>query len=72
MDRTQHLAWAKQRALEYVDQGKTQEAFASMISDLRKHRELEGHMGIQMGMMLMAKGHLSTPETMRNHIEGYN
>lgn len=37
MTREQHLAWAKQRALEYVDAGEVDQAFASLMSDLNKH-----------------------------------
>jgi hypothetical protein len=35
--RTEHLAWCKQRALEYVDRGDLADALASMASDVRKH-----------------------------------
>jgi hypothetical protein len=46
MSRADHLAWCKQRALEYLDAGDRTNAIASMISDLRKHPELEDHAGI--------------------------
>jgi len=35
--RAEHVAWCKQRALEYVDQGELGQALASMTSDMRKH-----------------------------------
>jgi hypothetical protein len=35
--RAEHLAWCKQRALEYVDAGMLQMAITSMLSDLSKH-----------------------------------
>ena len=38
-DRKQHLAWAKQRALEYVAAGDLASAISSMLSDIRKHPE---------------------------------
>lgn len=38
--REEHLAWAKQRALEYLDAGDLANAVASMGSDLDKHPEL--------------------------------
>lgn len=41
MTRAEHLAWAKQRALEYVDRGELGYAIASMFSDLGKHPELQ-------------------------------
>jgi hypothetical protein len=72
MTRQEHLAWCKQRALEYVDQGDTSQAFASMASDLNKHPETEGHMGVQLGMMQMMSGMLTRPEEMREFIEGFN
>jgi hypothetical protein len=70
--REKHLAWCKQRALEYVDNGDIQQAYTSMASDLNKHPETEGHTGIQLGMMLMMSGHLSTDDEMREFIEGFN
>jgi hypothetical protein len=47
--RAEHLAWAKQRALEYLDRGELDNAFASMVSDCRKHPELESHIGLELG-----------------------
>ncbi len=38
-DRAEHLAWAKQRAIELVDAGELANAFASMNSDLMKHQD---------------------------------
>lgn len=40
MDRAQHLAWAKARALEYVERGDLTNAIASLVSDLGKHEAL--------------------------------
>jgi hypothetical protein len=34
MERAEHIAWCKQRALEYLDQGDVTNAIASMCSDL--------------------------------------
>ena len=70
--RAQHLAWCKTRALEYVEAGNVQDAFASMASDLQKHPETAGHIGIQLGMMQLMGGHLSTPHDMRRFIDGFN
>ena len=70
--RAEHLAWCKERALEYVDRGDTAQAFASMGSDLGKHPETEGHVAIQLGMMQIMTGGLSTPEDMRKFINGFN
>jgi len=70
--RTEHLQWCKNRALEYVDNGDLQEAFASMASDLRKHPETESHCGIQLGMALLMNGHLDTADKMIKWIDGFN
>lgn len=72
MSRAEHVAWCKQRALEYVDAGDLQNALASMGSDLNKHPETANHPGIKLGLMLMMTGNLSTRDEMRRHIEGYN
>jgi hypothetical protein len=39
MTREEHLAWCKQRALEYVDRGELLNAVTSMLNDLGKHPE---------------------------------
>lgn len=70
--RAEHLAWCKQRALEYCDAGDTSQAFASMASDLGKHPETERHIGIELGFMQLLVGGLSSPTEMRRFIEGFN
>jgi hypothetical protein len=70
--REEHLAWCKQRALEYVDNGDLTQAYSSMASDLGKHPDTTGHSGIALGMMLMVGGQLSTAAEMRKFIEGFN
>lgn len=72
MTRTEHMAWCKERALEYIDQNDNQQAFTSMMSDLSKHPETQGHVAIQLGMMLNMTGRLSTAHEMRKFIEGFN
>lgn len=72
MTRDEHMAWCKQRALEYVDRGETVEAVASMLSDLGKHEETKTHMGGTLGTMLLVGGHLSRPDQVRKWIEGFN
>ena len=59
--RAEHLAWCKQRALAYVEQGDLNNAFASMISDLRKHPETEKHGATELGMMPVSYTHLTLP-----------
>jgi len=72
ISRAEHLAWCKQRALEYVDAGQLTLAYTSMASDLGKHPQTAGHSAIQLGMMLLMGGQLSTASEMRNFIEGFN
>ena len=70
--REEHLTWCKERALEYVDNGELPNAYASMVSDLKKHEETSGHVAIDLGIQLMMAGHLSSPDKMRHFIEGFN
>jgi hypothetical protein len=67
MTRQEHLEWAKERALEYVDRARKEatrqnwagvrkelaDAYASMGSDLGKHPDLANHKGIELGIMLI-------------------
>lgn len=71
MTRTEHMQWCKDRALQYLPSDPSQ-AFASMASDLQKHPETEGHIGVQLGMMQMIGGMLSDANSMKNFIEGFN
>lgn len=72
MNRAEHLAWCKQRALEYCDANDPNQAWASMASDLGKHPETENHSAIALGMMMMVAGLLRTEPEMRKFIEGFN
>lgn len=72
MNRAEHVAWAKGRALEYVDQGDAANALASLTSDLRKHPETADHGALELGMMLAFSGHLQTPAQVREWIQGIN
>lgn len=69
MDRAEHLQWCKDRALEYVDRGETQNAIASMSSDLGKHPETAGHVGIELGVILMLTNNLGD---VRKFINDFN
>jgi hypothetical protein len=72
-DRDEHLALCKKRALEYLDANDPVQAFTSMLSDLRKHPELENHIGCRMGvMMMMLPGWISNPAEVRRWIVGFN
>ena len=71
MDRAEHLEWAKDRAIGELEAGSPNNALASMASDLGKHEELAGHVGLELGMLEAVAG-LMTPERCRNWIEGFN
>jgi hypothetical protein len=58
--RAEHLEWCKERALQYVAAG-----------DLSKHPETEDHLGIVLGLQLMMTGKISSPEGMRDFINGF-
>lgn len=71
-DREEHLAECKRRALEYLDRGDPKEAPTSMMSDLDKHPETAGHIGITVGVMFMTlPGWLEKPAEVRRWIEGF-
>lgn len=72
MTRQEHLDWCKQRAIECIDGGDVPGAYVSMASDLNKHPDTQGHAAIQLGMMMLMAGHLSSPQEMRRFIEGFN
>jgi len=71
-NRTEHLQWCKDRALEYVKQNDLKQAFASFQSDMTKHPENANHIALQLGTMLLLGGHLSSAHQMREWITGFN
>lgn len=72
MNRQEHLEWCKQRALQYVDAGDLSQAVTSMMSDLGKHKDLENHAGIRLGIVLLMTGNLDTANKVRDFIVGFN
>lgn len=74
MTRAEHLQWCKDRALAELDVDPTGRgpvnALASMNSDLRKHEETAGHLGIELGVMLAVAGKFRQPGQVREWIEG--
>ena len=70
--RAEHLEWCKQRASEYCNRGDAANALTSMFSDLGKHPETAGHIGIEMGVMMMLSGMLSTTNEAQRFIDGFN
>lgn len=73
MTQDEHLAWAKQRALAYLDQSPpdVMNALTSMMSDVSKHDDMKKHPGIQLGVSLMMIGQLKTVDEARRFIEGF-
>lgn len=72
MTRAEHLAWSKERALQYAEAGDTSQAAASMASDLRKHPDLADHAGIELMTLSLFGGFLNNPRDLRDMIEGFN
>ena len=73
MTRAKHLAWCKQRAMEYVNAGDFNQAVASMLSDLSKHPETEASsqgMCAQLGIFELMNG--STRESITRFVQGFN
>lgn len=69
MTRAEHLQWAKDRALEYLPADPLN-AMTSMMSDLTKHDELKGHVGLRIAPMFY--GAHNDPREVRKWIEGFN
>ena len=70
--RNEHLNWCKQRANDYVEQNDLNNAFAIFQSDMSKHEETQNHLALEMGIMLLISGHLSTQHQMKEWIKGFN
>jgi len=71
LTKEEHLDRCKKRALEYVDKGDLQRAFASMISDLSAHPEISDHIAIGLGVAIMRSGGLFDANSMRKFIEDF-
>ena len=69
MTRDEHLSWAKQRAIEYVEAGELANAVASMGSDLEKHPETRFSPAlVAVGMLYVTNG---DRQALRRWIEGF-
>ena len=71
MNQDEHIAWAKERALKYLDRGDRNGAVTSMLSDLSKHDETRG-IGMKMspyGMWLLMNQR--SANDVRHFIEGF-
>lgn len=74
MNRSEHLSWAKGRALAYLTLGELQNALSSFLSDMGKHPETAGHMALRgplgaEGMDAVRRGDVVR---LKQWIEGFN
>jgi hypothetical protein len=72
--RSDHLAWAKDRALRELDgteEGRAS-AMASIGQDLQGNPETKDHDGIVLMFMLAMNGHLDTDAKLREFVNGFN
>lgn len=71
--RAEHLQWAKDRALEYVDRGQLMGAFSSFAADIAKHPEIQNDVTdtllTTVGLSLVLNG---SAAQLREFIEGFN
>ena len=70
--REEHLDWCKQRAREYCESGDAINALMLMFSDLGEHPETANHVGIKLGLMLIAVGNANNKAAVVRHINCYN
>lgn len=68
--RADHVAWCKQRALEYVEIGDLMEAVGSMISDMRKHPLTDTPLLIALAMVGMME--IDDAARVKRWINGFN
>jgi hypothetical protein len=73
MTGAEHLQWAKDRALEYADQGETGPAISSLMQDLAAHPETAESCDIILELMmpLAMTGEFHRPGELRKFIEGF-
>lgn len=73
-ERTAHLNWCKQRALEYVEAEQYHLAMSSFISDINKSNLTSNLTEIikELFFPLFLTGALSSKEKMRDCINGFN
>ncbi len=69
--RAEHLAWCKQRALEYVDLGDLTNAVSSMVSDMGKHPGTEASCQAPLAMIGMVNAADGDARRVREWIEGF-
>jgi hypothetical protein len=68
--RAEHLAWCKERALEYLEHNQLVDAVTSMASDLEKHPETQG-ISAYLTMAGMLSAQQGDRAGVRRWIEGF-
>jgi hypothetical protein len=68
--RDEHLEWCKQRAREYLAQGRCADAIASMMSDLSKHEDFKD-IGAKLAPMGLFYAMQNDLEDARRFVEGF-
>ena len=68
--RTEHLRWVKDRANAYIDADEPQQAWQSVVSDMRKHPSTVNHAALMLGTMLAMSGHMETTQQVRKFVDG--
>ena len=69
-ERDEHMAWCKQRALDYLELGDVPSAISSMLSDLSKHPETV-EIGIAMSGYGLFMAMNRDEDDARRFIEGF-
>ena len=72
MNRSEHLQWCKDRAMEYLGNGDPKQAIVSFMSDMSKHPETENHKALEMMTMMMIGGLLDGTPEVEKCILGFN
>jgi len=72
MTRAEHLQQCKVTTIQIVNSGDIIRGWTSFLSDMLKHDETKSHSALDLGMILYMGGHLSTIQSMKKYINGFN
>lgn len=72
MTREEHLEWAKDRAIAYIDRGDLIGAVASLSSDLNKHQGTAGSHPPFLFIIGMGHARDGNAYALKHWIEGFN
>ena len=70
--RTEYMQWCKDEAAEHLNNDDYVQAWNSMVSNLSKHPETEGHEDIAIGQIKIINKLLDNTDDMRNFINGFS